>query len=71
MESYVYSFMKIAGAKEVIQWGFDETTLDGQTCANLTHTLSFTLTFTLTIMDRHVLTSGVSLNKKMITNWSQ
>ena len=34
LESYVYSFMKVASAREVLQWGFDETTLDGQVCPN-------------------------------------
>ena len=34
LESYLYGFMRIAGAARVIQWGFDETTLDGVSCLN-------------------------------------
>ncbi len=34
LESYLYSFMRIAGASRIIQWGFDETTLDGVSCLN-------------------------------------
>jgi hypothetical protein len=34
LESYLYSFMRIAGASRVIQWGFDETTLDGVSVLN-------------------------------------
>jgi hypothetical protein len=33
-ESYLYGFMRIAGATRVIQWGFDETTLNGVSCLN-------------------------------------
>ena len=29
IESYLYSFMRIAGASRIVQWGFDESTLDG------------------------------------------
>jgi hypothetical protein len=28
-ESYVYSFIRIAKCEEVVQWGFDETSLNG------------------------------------------
>ena len=34
LESYLYSFMRIAGASRVLQWGFDETTLDGVSVLN-------------------------------------
>ena len=34
LESYLYGFMRIAGASRIIQWGFDETTLDGVSCLN-------------------------------------
>ena len=34
LESYLYSFMRITGASRIIQWGFDETTLDGVSCLN-------------------------------------
>jgi hypothetical protein len=34
LESYLYSFMRIAGASWIIQWGFDETTLNGVSCLN-------------------------------------
>jgi hypothetical protein len=34
IESYLYSFMRIAGASRVLQWGFDETTLDGVSVLN-------------------------------------
>ncbi len=28
-ESYVYSFIRIAKCEEVVQWGFDKTSLNG------------------------------------------
>ena len=34
IESYLYSFMRIAGASRVLQWGFDETSLDGTPTLN-------------------------------------
>jgi hypothetical protein len=34
IESYLYSFMRIAGASRIVQWGFDESTLDGVSCLN-------------------------------------
>ncbi len=34
LESYLYGFMRIAGASRIIQWGFDETTLDDVSCLN-------------------------------------
>jgi hypothetical protein len=34
VESYLYSFMRIAGASRILQWGFDESTLDGVSCLN-------------------------------------
>ena len=34
LAAYVYSFLQIAGCDEIVQWGFDETTLDGQSCFN-------------------------------------
>jgi hypothetical protein len=34
LESYLYGFMRIAGASRIIQWGFDESTLDGVSCLN-------------------------------------
>ena len=41
LESYLYSFMRIAGASRVIQWGFDETTLDGCSVLNQWAMLEF------------------------------
>ncbi len=41
MESYLYSFMRIAGASRVLQWGFDETTLDGVSVLNQWAMLEF------------------------------
>ena len=41
MESYLYSFMRIAGASRVLQWGFDETTLDGVSVLNQWALLEF------------------------------
>jgi hypothetical protein len=34
MASYVYAFLAVAGCDEIVQWGFDETTLDGSSCFN-------------------------------------
>ena len=34
LTAYVYSFIQIAGCDDIVQWGFDETTLDGQSCFN-------------------------------------
>ena len=34
VESYLYTFMKIAGAESVRQWGFDETKIDGHDTFN-------------------------------------
>jgi hypothetical protein len=34
LTAYVYSFLQVAGCDEIVQWGFDETTLDGQSCFN-------------------------------------
>jgi hypothetical protein len=34
LESYLYGFMRIAAAERILQWGFDETTLDGVSCLN-------------------------------------
>jgi hypothetical protein len=33
-ESYLYTFMRIAGCEKIIQWGFDETAIDGQGTLN-------------------------------------
>ena len=41
IESYLYSFMRIAGASRVVQWGFDESTLDGVSCLNQWALLEF------------------------------
>jgi hypothetical protein len=41
LESYLYSFMRIAGASRVLQWGFDETTLDGVSVLNQWAMLEF------------------------------
>jgi hypothetical protein len=41
MESYLYSFMRIAGASRVLRWGFDETTLDGVSVLNQWALLEF------------------------------
>jgi hypothetical protein len=41
IESYLYSFMRIAGASRVLQWGFDETTLDGVSVLNQWALLEF------------------------------
>ncbi len=41
LEFYLYSFMRIAGASRVIQWGFDETTLDGVSVLNQWAMLEF------------------------------
>jgi hypothetical protein len=43
LESYLYSFMRIAGASRVLQWGFDETTLDGVSVLNQWAMLEFPL----------------------------
>ncbi len=34
MESFLYTFMRIAACEKIQQWGFDETTLDGQEVIN-------------------------------------
>jgi hypothetical protein len=34
LESYVYTFMRIAGCAKIIQWGFDETSIDGRETLN-------------------------------------
>jgi hypothetical protein len=34
LESYVYSFMRLAGCERIIQWGFDETSIDGHETLN-------------------------------------
>ena len=34
LESYLYTFMRIAGCEKIIQWGFDETTIDGHEVLN-------------------------------------
>ncbi len=41
IESYLYSFMRIAGASRILQWGFDETTLDGVSVLNQWALLEF------------------------------
>jgi hypothetical protein len=33
-ESYLYTFMRIAGCDKIIQWGFDETSIDGHSTLN-------------------------------------
>ena len=34
LESYLYTFMRIAGCERVVQWGFDETSVDGHELFN-------------------------------------
>ena len=34
VESFLYTFMRIAGCEKIQQWGFDETTLDGHETIN-------------------------------------
>ncbi len=34
LESHVYTFMRIAGCERIIQWGFDETSIDGHETLN-------------------------------------
>jgi hypothetical protein len=34
LESYLYTFMRIAGCEKIVQWGFDETTIDGHEVLN-------------------------------------
>jgi hypothetical protein len=34
LESYLYTFMRIVGCEKIIQWGFDETSIDGQETLN-------------------------------------
>ena len=34
LEAAVYAFMAVGACDEVVQWGFDETTLDGTACFN-------------------------------------
>ncbi len=41
LESYLYSFMRIACASRVLQWGFDKTTLDGVSVLNQWAMLEF------------------------------
>ncbi len=41
IESYLYTFMRIAGASRVLQWGFDETTLDDVSVLNQWALLEF------------------------------
>jgi hypothetical protein len=41
VESYLYCFMRIAAASRVLQWGFDESTLDGVSCLNQWALLQF------------------------------
>ena len=33
-EAWTYAMIRVAGAAKTLQWGFDETTLDGQACFN-------------------------------------
>ena len=34
LQSYVYVLIQVAGCDDIVQWGFDETSLDGQSCFN-------------------------------------
>jgi hypothetical protein len=34
LQSYVYTLIQMAGCDDIVQWGFDETHLDGQSCFN-------------------------------------
>ena len=34
LESYLYTFMRIAGCDKIVQWGFDETSIDGHELLN-------------------------------------
>ena len=34
LESYLYTFMRIAGCETIVQWGFDETSIDGHGLLN-------------------------------------
>ncbi len=34
VESYLYTFMRIAGCESIRQWGFDETKIDGHDMSN-------------------------------------
>ncbi len=34
LESYLYTFMRIAGCEKILQWGFDETSIDGHGLLN-------------------------------------
>ena len=34
LESYLYTFMRIAGCDKILQWGFDETSIDGHALLN-------------------------------------
>lgn len=34
LESYLYTFMRIAGCETIQQWGFDETKIDGHDTLN-------------------------------------
>jgi hypothetical protein len=43
LESYLYGFVRIAGASRVIKWGFDETTKDGVSCLNQWAIVDFSL----------------------------
>ncbi len=48
-EARLYAMIRVAKCNAVLQWGFDETSLDGTPTLNLTLTLTLLLTLTLTL----------------------
>jgi hypothetical protein len=47
-EAWLYAMIRVAKCNAVLQWGFDETSLDGTPPLNLTLTLTLNLPLTLT-----------------------
>ena len=45
-EAWLYAMIRVAKCNAVLQWGFDETSLDGTLTLNLTLTLTLILTLT-------------------------
>ncbi len=49
VESYLYSLLQIAASERVVQWGFDETTINGVSWYTITLSLPLTINRTLTL----------------------
>ena len=61
VESYLYSLLQIAASERVVQWGFDETTIDGVSWYILTLTLAQTIARTLTLIQPQTTTTRIIL----------